>query len=370
MASIVRAHVRRRLQISLLLAAACAGDRSTTAPADPDAVPADVDAQSAQPAKPTLLSLQTPDGSGQTVHPDFVATPSWFGVANQYLFLTPYPGGNSSFENPSVFTRSGAVTWRAPAGVQNPLVVPATGYLSDPDALFNPERNELWVYYRAVDDQNVIRLLKSADGVHFSQPETVVTGANHTIVSPTIVRRNAGDWSMWAVNANVGCESTTTAVEVRRSSDGMAWSEPARVNLAQPGYSVWHLDVQWIPSRGEYWAVYNVKTAGSCTTPALFLATSADGVTWTTYASPVLARGVIRAFADVVYRSTFSYDAASDSIQLWYSGARYDSRQYVWRSAYQQRSRSELFAAIAKLPNGALASLAPRKWLPPLLDAP
>ena len=174
---------------------------------------------------------------------------------------------------------------------------------------------------------------------------------------------------MWSVNANVGCASETTSIELRRSNDGTTWSAPTPVILAQPGYSVWHLDVQWIPSRNEYWAVYNVKTAGSCTTPALYLATSADGVTWTTYASPVLARGAMRAFSDVVYRSTFSYDAVSDSIELWYSGARYDSRQYVWRSAYQQRSRGELFAAIARIPSRALASRA-AAWGSPLLDAP
>jgi len=62
----------------------------------------------------------------------------------------------------------------------------------------------------------------------------------------------------------------------------MHWSPPEQVSLVQLGYSVWHIDVQWIASRSEFWALYNVKTPGSCTTPAVYLATSGDGVTWRT----------------------------------------------------------------------------------------
>ena len=42
--------------------------------------------------------------------------------------------------------------------------------------------------------------------------------------------------------------------------------------------------------------------------PALYLATSADGRTWKTYPSPILARGTTPLFTDIVYRSTFAYE--------------------------------------------------------------
>jgi hypothetical protein len=320
----------------------------------------------------TPLTLTTPDGSGQTVHPDYVAMPStWGGAgAGQYLAITPYPGGNANFENPSLFTSSDEIAWAPPAGVQNPLVLPTRGYLSDPDVVYNSESNELWLYFRAVDDQNEVRLMKSSDGVHFSAPVTIVSGPNHVIVSPTVVRRGPGDWRMWSVNSNVGCAASTTTVELRRSTNGVDWSAPHTVSLSQPGYSVWHLDVQWVPSRQEYWALYNGKTAGSCTTPALFLATSTDGETWRTFPSPVLARGAIREFEDIVYRSTFAYDPSDDAISLWYSGARYESPNYVWRSAYERRARSAVFDAVALPPNKTLIAAAARRDIPPLLDAP
>jgi hypothetical protein len=318
----------------------------------------------------TLLSLSTPDGSGQTVHPDHVAVAAPWAAASQYLVITPYPNGNASFENPSLFAGRDGIAWSAPTGVTNPIVSPAGGYLSDPDGVFVPETNELWIYYRSVDVQNEIRLVKSADGVRFGTSTTVAHGANHTLVSPTVVRRGATDWLMWAVNANVGCTASATTVELRRSTNGTDWSDAKTVSLAQPGYSVWHIDVQWIPSRREFWALYNVKTPGSCTTPAVFLATSADGESWTTYPSPVLAHGAMPAFEDVVYRSTFEYDATTDAISFWYSGARYESSNYVWRSAYERRARPDVFAAIQTKPVAASLDRQPRRNVPPLLDAP
>src|SRR5690242_4688013 len=95
------------------------------------------------------------------------------------------------------------------------------------------------------------------------------------------MRRAAGDWWMFAVNSgSAGCGAASTTVEVRRSADGLVWGPPKRVALEQPDLWPWHIDVQWIPSRQAFWALYNAKTAGACTTPAVYLAESADGITW------------------------------------------------------------------------------------------
>jgi hypothetical protein len=177
---------------------------------------------------------------------------------------------------------------------------------------------------------------------------------------------------MWSVDAGaVGCEAQATAVDLRRSADGVHWSAPTRVHLAQPGFSPWHIDVQWIPTLGEYWALYNGKLAGDCATPALFFARSADGVAWTTYPSPVLARGVIPELKDVVYRSTFEYDPAADAVTLWYSGARYDGSRFVWRAAVERRSRADLMATVVSV-GGVVAarSREPRPGVPRLVDGP
>lgn len=316
------------------------------------------------------LTLDTYEGSGQTVHPDYVATPASWPAAHRYLFITPYPNGNAGFENPSEFESADPLHWTVPEGLVNPIASPHDGYLSDPDALYVPDRNEVWVYFREVTSENIIRLTTSSDGDHWSPSVVVARAPNHQIISPTVVRRSATDWLMWSVNGNIGCGGANTTVELRRSTNGVDWSAPESVELTQPGLWPWHIDVEWIPSRNQFWAVYNAKTAGSCTTGALFLATSADGVHWRTYPSPVLARGAAPELRDVVYRSTFAYDPDSDEITFWYSGAKYTLGEYVWRSAVERRSRSEVFATIAAVSKAAPTATAAPPDLPPLTNFP
>ncbi|HEX6060236.1 MAG TPA: hypothetical protein VFZ11_14600 [Gemmatimonadaceae bacterium] len=294
------------------------------------------------------LDVATYDGSGEVVHPDEATVPDgWGSGAPRRLAITPYPGGDSRYENPSVFAgRAGARWWLEP-GAPNPVVLPSTGYLSDPDIVFVPELDELRLYYRLVASGNRILLVRSRNGTAWSAPAELLRGPNHTIVSPSIVRRGPAEWLMWTVNGGGGCTAPSASVELRRSVDGIAWSDPEPVSLAQAGFFPWHIEVRWLEPLGEYWALYNVKTAGSCTTPALYLARSADGVHWTTFGSPVLARGAIPEFAHIVYRSTFAYDAARDEVTLWYSGARHALGAWTWRAAVQRRTRASLLGSLA-----------------------
>lgn len=316
-----------------------------------------------------LLRLETPDGSGQTVHPDFANITTPGPLQSYFLGISAYPLGNFEYENPSVYTSLDLVHWNPPDSATNPVAFPQHGYLSDPDIVFNPATQELWMYYRQVDVLNEIMLTRTSDGVRWSEPELMTNGLNHTVVSPSVVRRDDNDWLMWSVNGQAGCTAADTWVELRRSQDGRNWSAPERVQLSQPGFTPWHIDVQWIPSVSQYWAVYNVKTPESCATPALYLATSTDGVRWTTYPSPVLVRGDIDAFSDIVYRSTFRYRPETDVITFWYSGARYDGARYVWQSAVQRRPRADVFAAISRPPSRTFAARIGRHVVR-LLDPP
>ena len=83
------------------------------------------------------LPLVTYDGSGQAVHPDFVRLPASWGGDPFRLVATPYPGGDQTYENPSLFTGSTGTSWVVPDGIQNPLERPLSGYYSDPDVLYD-----------------------------------------------------------------------------------------------------------------------------------------------------------------------------------------------------------------------------------------
>lgn len=326
------------------------------------------------PLKPLVLNefrrlrLATYDGSGQTVHPDFVSV-STATLTGNFLALTPYPNGQTALENPVVYTSATLTRWRIPAGSRNPLASPTELHLSDPDIVYDPERGELMLYYRQVGtEENSILLIRSRDGVTWTDPVLVAHAPNHQMVSPSVVRMDASHWFMWTVNANSGCLGLSAQVELRRSENGVDWSDAEPVSLTQPGFFPWHIEVQWVPSRQEYWAVYNVKVAQSCTTTALYLATSPDGLTWQTYPSPVISRGATPPLTDIVYRSTFNYDASTDNTTFWYSGARYDSTGYVWSTVAERVRASELFTRI-KGPMRAFAR-GPRREVPELTDPP
>ena len=316
------------------------------------------------------LSIVTYEGSGQAVHPDFARLPpSWSGDPFR-LVATPYPGGNAAYENPSLYTGSTGIAWTVPAGVTNPIEQPdIAGYLSDPDVLYDPDANELRIYYRRVTSANEISMTRSANGVAWSTPVLTVQAPNHLIISPTIVRRSSTEWLMWSVNAGpIGCGSASTTLELRRSADGVHWSTPQTASLSDPDGFAWHIDVEWVPSRNEYWAVYPIKVAGGCTTDRLRFATSADGLHWTSYPLPVLLKGASDELKDIVYRSTIDLDADAGVVTLWYSGAKYDHGIYGWHLAWERMTPTQLLARVST-PTSVSARTAPlRSDLPPLTN--
>jgi hypothetical protein len=314
------------------------------------------------------IGVTTFDGSGEVVHPDVARVPRRWASGQRYLAITPYPNGNSKLEMPSVFVAGDASAWALPPDGLNPIARPTNGYLSDPDVVFEPSRRELWLYYREVGVDNAIFLTQSANGTRWSTPVAVARAPNHELISPSVVRVSATEWHMWTVNGGeLGCSGSSTTVEHRTSSDGVTWSDPARASMGGRD-TPWHIDVTWIPELRQYWALFNAKTAGTCATPALYLAMSTDAVTWKTYPTPVLERGVTPQFKDIVYRSTLEYDAASDIVTFWYSGAAYRSGgRWEWSAAVQRRRREDLFASI----NQAAMQIRQRpESVPPLLDAP
>ena len=314
----------------LALGAACAPDavHSLTAPADAsfEVVPIAVGAGGMD--APSHLDFATYDGSREVVHPDVLRMPASLG-GKLLTVVTPYPNSQSKYENPSLFGSSSGEAWAPPVGTANPLAGTTRGYLSDPDMLYDPARKELRMFYREVvmsGKRHVadnVYFMTSTDGAKWSAATLATVDRGHYVVSPSVVRDAAGTWRMWSVDAGKhGCNSRGNTVQLRRSTDGRKWATATTVRFTQPDFVPWHLDVEWVEARKEYWAlVAAYPRGGACTSTSLFLATSADGTTWTTYPSPVLARGVVPQFATNVYRSSLLYDA-DGTVTIWMSGAR------------------------------------------------
>lgn len=313
-----------------------------------------------------VLDLATYEGSGQATHPDVAPggpRMRWFWMA-----VTPYPNSEVAKENPSLFQSHNGRFWRVPKNLTNPVIPPpATGYLSDPDLVFDQPTQQLWMYYRQVGGENTILLTRSSDGVKWDAPVTVASAPNHEIVSPSVVHNAPqAPWIMFSANTHsAGCTSTLTSMDRRTSTDGIRWSNAAPTDLQQPGQTVWHLDVEWVPARAEYWALYNTYPAGtSCVTNAIYFARSADGIHWQTYPSPLFRKGVLDEFHDIIYRSTMVVSARADSIRIWASGARFNNG-YQWHTATIAMATSDLLAQVDRPPATPEITDLIRRDLPP-----
>jgi hypothetical protein len=323
------------LLVSVMTFTACGGEGGadqvasslTPAPDNPEIDESDI--PGAALLAPALLTTPTYDGSGELVHPDAVVFPERWNGRRYWVSATPYPIGNAKFENPSIYQGYTSRQMNVPANVTNPLAKPGSlgGYLSDPDMLFDPDADQLRMYYRqTTESADLLLLITTHDGVQWSAPQRVFTGERYGLISPAVVRESASSWRMWSVNAvTQGCYSLgeEMALEQRRSSDGVTWSLPEPVNLRVPGRVPWHLDVQYVPARKEYWALIAAYPDGTtCSRTAIYFARSADGTNWTVAPNPLLGPNEFGPLNDVVYRSTFHYFEASDAVAVWFTGAR------------------------------------------------
>lgn len=322
---------------------------------------------------PLALELTTYEGSGQVVHPDVIRFAEPWNGYRYWMAITPYPNANDQVENPSVFGSDDGENWELPEGAVNPLARSATGHLSDPALVFDESTKRLLLYYRdalggSTHSRDDVYLTSTADGVHWAAPVLAYSDTGLFVLSPSVVRRPDGGWRVWSIDAGVdGCRAGATGVVVRSSPDGRRWNASRPVALVQPGQVIWHIDVQWVAARREYWALYAAYSPlAGCSATDLYLATSPDGERWTTYPSPVLAHGVVSDFEMAVYRSTFAVDVKGDSTTLWLSGARRDTpRTTRWSAALARTSVSALLARIAA-PASSLAPVTTRAAAAPM----
>lgn len=287
---------------------------------------------------PASLVTPTYDGSGQGMHPSIVYFPAAWSGYSYWMAVTPYPNNDFLLENPSILASNDGSHWEVPPALVNP-VAPAVGvHLDDVDLIYEPDFNQLWLYYLEEDLSNRTHLLRrtSADGVNWSAPQNLFSVPNYNMLSPA-VQKTANGYMMWYVDGGLsGCLAATTSVEYRTSTDGVTWSAPSVANLAQPGQHVWHIEVRYIAAKQEYWALY-AAYPDTCGNTALYFATSKDGITWQVSGNPILGKG--RDWDhDQIYRSTFLYDAGADLLRVWYSA----QHRHVWHTGYTEGVYSTL----------------------------
>jgi len=245
---------------------------------------------------------------------------------------TPYKNSDSGYENPALLTASSDTTWDTPAEIKNPIV-PYPGYdkyNSDPDHAFDPVTGRMVQIYRVVADSfNKIMIMSTANAKQWTPARVAFRERNHDAVSPSLIIERDREAKIWYVRTGGdGCSATTSSVQLRVALpdsnshyERSDWSRATLVDLSIPGFVVWHLDMAALPNDGGYVALVVAYAKGlTCGTSELWLATSANGVSWRTYPMPVLWRTMKLARKRGIttwYRGTLRYDAATDSLHLW-----------------------------------------------------
>ena len=319
----------------------------------------------------TAQGGQAQKAEWDTTHPDvidFAKTSKeggkWGGY-RYWMVLTPNQDGYSQYENPCLAASNDGVNWVVPNGIENPLSgvkhEPAGTHNCDTDLVYNPDSDELWVYYVWEQDSpagtpsnlRLIRVKEKNDGFEITSTtdgkpyERLINSQyRYDMQSPAVVRRNANTWLMWSNNSDSdnsgnGWQSQVAFVELYTSTDGKNWTNKQSLadTLVLKGadgiasYIPWHLDVQWVESQNKYWGLFCAYPKGGNTNRTyLLFGTSEDGKTWTTYPKPLLAPRDNKWDNNFIYRSTFVYDDASGTLQVWYSGGKSGG----WRIAYTE----------------------------------
>jgi hypothetical protein len=278
------------------------------------------------------MPVATYDKTGESNHPDFMRVGAAWSNGACWMVFTPYAASNGMVENPSLATSPDCEHWSPAAGVKAPLIAkPDNGYNSDPELMYDAQSGCIGVVYREVNSTNNIKLTSSCDGKTFTAPRQLFAAPNHRAVSPTVAQGPDGFHRIFYVDAGTnGCTSQVNVVKMRTAIsstaglDSIQFGPEAPVDLAQPGWVIWHIKVRYVAALKQYIAMYAAfpltTGIGNCTNDDLFLATSADGVHWQSFQAPVINH-LDRRFNFVsMYRASFQYEAKTDRLRTIVSG--------------------------------------------------
>jgi hypothetical protein len=310
---------------------------------------------------PTLVNLQTSEGSGQACHPDVVYIRDGFGSGRwpYWMACTPYAYGDFVRENPELFASHDGIHWTVPDGVENPVVPTPPGswdHNSDPDMLFLG--GKLWLYYRetrrtAGQPENRIYLMTSVDGVRWSPAVEVlaVGGDEALLMSPAVVHDDEM-FHMWTVER----EAKRFKLVRRQSEDGLSWSAPLECTVVGlTDREPWHLDV--IRDEGRLSAL--LVSLKEPTDWRLHYAYSLDdGKTWD--AQGYLFEPAYEFEEGFQYRASLlkMRDASPSTYQVWYSAA---NRRQMFSIAYQVMVREgRTLKPVPRFPELEIATAASR----------
>jgi hypothetical protein len=313
-------------------------------------------------ASAPLTICPAPADDCQTVEPQVIQFAEPFNGFEYYMVISGYPQSDASDENPSIMVSSDGLDWTVPTGLQNPLSSPQCAgpkgpcdFYQDPTIVYDGEKlNVYWIlsftHKITTNTPFFVERSTSIDGAHWSPPQSLITVPFYELLAPSVVYRD-GTYYMFAIDPGlnaVNCIKHQTAnMDVRTSSDGLAWSAPITTDIEQDGFIVWHPNMTWIPELREYWAMIADYPVGSgcgydtSQGTSMFFYRSLDGVHWINYPKPILSPSKSGWDDYFVYRGSVLYDATTNTMRIWYSAADHSG---AWHTGYTQGNLDSFLA--------------------------
>lgn len=247
------------------------------------------------PARWAVNTIPTYERSGSTVHPSIVDMGRKWNGYRWWQANTPFPADNERYENPCIWGSNDRINWAVPAGLVNPidLAPPAPGYNSDTELFWDPDGQQMVLYWRQVAPAGnaFLKAATSTNGNSWHpQPISLaLTG----LVSPAVCKNPAGGWLMWLFN-DTSMWSAPTPLG--------PWTREATCTF-DAGHSFrWHGDV--IRHKGRWYGAY-----GNAPDRDVYTMVSDNGVDWTVSPTPATPYSA--------YRPTFVPSTVPDHIDMW-----------------------------------------------------
>lgn len=295
----------------------------------------------------TKLTIPTPDGTGQAVHPKVLDTGvPGFGGYRFWMAMTPYAFADDSLEDPCLIVSQDGTAWQAAPGAPTPLDdQPGSPEHYNSDTHLVLRGGTMYAIWRTSKNGTApdrISWRTSTDGKAWTPTRVIYEGgALGTVygqtLSPALLTEGTG-WRMYLVAPNTHPNRlfyVTTSVASPSPAD---WSAPVICTLDGrdthiPGRDVWHIDV--VQDASGWWMLINdciPRTGGI--DGDLILARATDGTTWTSGRGPLLPR--VASHHDALYRGSL-IPREDGTIDVWYSArVRENQRWSISRTTAQK----------------------------------
>ena len=263
----------------------------------------------------TYTPIDTYDGSDQLTHPSVVYSADGWNGYNYLMAFTPYPGGNDTYENPSMVYSNDKVTWVKLAGQPDPIIS-YNGVYHNADTHIVLNGSTLYLFYRtgtaAADAW--INYTTTTDGVTWTTPiQTNLLDIN----SPSFYYNGTG-WEAWG-HPNAGTYNLTHYY----STNLTHWLSGTTTDINMGAKTTWHSEVKYYDGQFQAMLVPTDYTG-------LYFYNSSNGVNWTaSELNPILTSAPGR-WDQQLYKSSF-IDNEDGTFDIWYTGW---TTAPVWRVGY------------------------------------